>query len=95
MPLAIQKGFSVTILTALSTSIILGMIGWFGQGTLQAYNNTVDVGYVKGQMETMNQSLVEIIVMSHHKNVMLEKHELRIQYCEKQAEKCEEYREQH
>jgi len=91
MPAKVKQGFSVTILTTLFTSIILAVLGWTGTGTLKAYQTEVDVGYVKGQLETMNQSLVEVIVLFHEKSVMLEKHQLRLKYCENKITECEKH----
>ena len=88
MPAKVQKGFSVTILTTLFTTLILALVGWTGTGTLKAYSTEIDVGYVKGQMETMNQSLVEILVITHKRNVALAEHELRIKFCEDNMKLC-------
>jgi len=42
MPPAVQKGLSVTILTALSTSTLLMLFGWFGDTALKARDtNTI------------------------------------------------------
>ncbi len=88
MPAKVQKGFSVTILTTIFTTLILALVGWTGTGTLKAYSTEIDVGYVKGQMETMNQTLVEILAISHQRNVSLAKYDLRIKFCEDNIKLC-------
>ena len=92
MPKPVKIWGSVGILSTIATSMILAIIGWFGQGTLYAYNNKVDVTYVKSQMDTMNQSLTEILVLQHEKNTQLEKHRLRIQFCEESIKECRRLR---
>ncbi len=89
MPKNIKDGFSVTILTMLSTTLILAVLGWTGTGTLKAYSTEIDVGYVKEQMETMNETLSEILIVSHEKQIVSGNHEVRIKNCEDKAKRCE------
>lgn len=89
MSKVIKDGFSITILTMLLTTIILAVLGWTGTGTLKAYSAEIDVKYVKDQLETMNQTLSEILVVSHEKRLIVHNHEIRITNCEKDFSKLE------
>lgn len=91
MPKQVKLWGSVSILSTLLTFIILGVIGWSGVGTLKAYDTAIDVQYVKGQMDTMNESLREIIVLQHEKNTEIQKHSLRLDYCESHQKRCAKY----
>lgn len=82
---------SIGILSTMMSFVMVGVLGWSGVGTLKAYDTAVDVDFVKNEMRTMNQSLVEVLAMQHEFNTEVVKHELRIQYCEKTIDKCEEY----
>ena len=88
MPAKVKKGFSVTILTALSVSIILAILGWSGNGTLKAYSTAIDVNYVKAQMDTMNQSLSESLVYFHETSQRVEANILRLEYCRDKVGEC-------
>ncbi len=90
MPKAVQKWGSISILSTMGTFLILSVMGWTGIGTLKAYDNSVSVDFVKGQMTTMNQSLTEILVLQHQRNSQIERNTLRLEYCEKHQERCEE-----
>jgi len=95
MPAKIQKGFSVTILTALATSIILAIIGWSGSGTLKAYSNEIDVGYVKNQLDTMNETMIESLIFFHATNKIVSTNLLKLEYCKGNFVECKMHMDAH
>ena len=94
MPPAVKKGMSVTILTMLSTSIILAILGWFGNTALDARDTKIDVNYVKGQMETLNQSMTEFVAISHENRVEIARHKIQIEYCSDEISRCKDLHEE-
>ncbi len=88
MPQSVKKGFSVTILTTIFTSIFVALFGWFGTTVLDAHDTKIDVGYVKGQMETLNQSMVEFVSITHDNRIAIAEHELRLELCEEEVDLC-------
>jgi len=91
MPKPVKMWGSITILSTMFTFIILGVIGWSGIGTLKAYDTAVDVNYVKSQMDTMNGTLTELVVLQYNRNIQTEKNTWRIISCEKHQAECEDF----
>ena len=90
MPPAVKKGFSVTILTTISTSIILAILGWFSNTSLVAHDNNIDMGYVQEEVKEIKQGVDDMklimnsfVAISHRNRIEIEKARLRLDYCEK------------
>lgn len=91
-------GILSTIFTTLFSALVLGVFGWFGQGSLQAIETVKDVENIRAnvaKIETtvnvLNTSIAEFMAYSYEMKLDLEKDKLRIQYCEREIEKCREY----
>ena len=90
MPPIVKKGMSVTILTSIFTFLGITILTIFGQTTVKAHDESIKAEYVRGQMETMNASMIEFIAYTHEVRTKVATHDIRIEHCEEDIKYCKE-----
>lgn len=90
MPDKVKKGFTVTILTTIFSSLVISIFLWFGNAGLQAHDSVGAISDLKEELVITNQSMGEFVRYSMDNRIMLERHSVKLEHCEEEIAKCEE-----